>query len=96
MISYEDAIRENQWMDIELLKTGEVIEGSFTNARVDISTIPEGSYAYDLRESLNGEICTLERRVIVNHYGTFLSETPIELPENGCLTVGEDIDYSFV
>ena len=96
MVSFEEALQDSQELEIELLQTGEGIEGLFTNARVDIKTIPEGHYAYDLREGDNGEIGTLERRVVVNHYGTFLTKTPIELGESGCLTVGVDMDYSFI
>ena len=41
---------------------GDDLEGKFTNIRIDRNTIPEGMYAYDLREGDNGEFCTIEKK----------------------------------
>jgi hypothetical protein len=73
------------------------IKGYFENARVNKDNLPNGWYAYDLREGDNGEICSIEYNVIVNHFGTFLTQTPINLEPNGYIVFGNDskADYSF-
>lgn len=67
----------------------------FTGARVDRDTLPKGIYAYDLRHGDdNGIPCTLEKSVVVNHFGTVLCNRPFSLPKEGYRLIGED-DYSF-
>ncbi|MBO6231653.1 MAG: hypothetical protein J6O50_13935 [Ruminiclostridium sp.] len=39
----------------------------FTNSRLDRTTIPEGLYAYDLRDECDGNINELKEFVLVNH-----------------------------
>lgn len=67
----------------------------FTQTRVDRDTLPKGIYAYDLRhDDDDGIPCTLEKHVVVNHFGTVLSNRPFSLPKEGYRLIGED-DYSF-
>lgn len=63
------------------------IPGLFTTERVDRSTVPKGMYAYDMQTSENDESqpCLLARHIAVEHFGTVLTASPIELPENGYL-----------
>jgi hypothetical protein len=57
--------------------------GYFSNVRVDRSTLPEGWYAYDIREDGNGNLCSIEKGyVIVNHGITFLTQTPVRFPKD--------------
>lgn len=57
----------------------------FTNARVDISTLPINFYRYNLRGSDYdpGRPISVELNVGVNHAGTILSPNPIKLPDSG-------------
>ena len=62
--------------------------------RIDRATIPEGVYAYDLRDDGYGEPCELKDFVTVNFYGTVLTKLPIKGTE-----IGVDIsflDYNFL
>lgn len=59
------------------------IKGFITDEWVDRSIVPTGWYAYDIREGDSGYPCTIEERVIVNHYGTFLTRTKIDLGSKG-------------
>ena len=91
-------------------------EGIFTNARIDRSTLPKDWYAYDLRE--DSEIAYDLREdsefaecieikngsIIVNHYGTFLTQKKIvelekkdsSLVRNVYYNEGpQEFDYSF-
>lgn len=67
----------------------------FTGARVDRNTLPKGIHAYDLRHGDDDGIpCTLERSVVVNHFGTVLTNRPFSLSREGYRQIGEE-DYSF-
>lgn len=91
-------------------KAGETIaEGYFSNIRVDRRTLPNGWFAYDIREDdATGDAGTIEDGyVIVNHFGTFLTQTKLELPQEPYVSGGkrwanlgdsptDDYDYSFI
>ena len=88
-------------------------EGIFTNARIDRSTLPKDWYAYDLREDSEFVECDSEfaecieiknGSIIVNHYGTFLTQKKIvelekkdsSLVRNVYYNEGpQEFDYSF-
>lgn len=56
----------------------------FTGLRVDRSTVPKGLYLYEVRNDDDqcGLPVEIGRWVMVNHWGTLLSATPIELEQN--------------
>ena len=56
----------------------------FTGLRVDRSTVPKGLYLYEVRNDDDqcGLPVEIGRWVMVNHWGTLLSATPIELEPN--------------
>lgn len=70
-------------------------EGIFTNERLNRNELPEGLFAYDLRESDGGDIpfVSVEPFVMVNHGGTVVLKEKLEMPEKGGLQL--DGDYSF-
>lgn len=65
----------------------------FTNYRIDRSTVPEGLYAYDLRDECDGEICQLKSYVLVNHWGTILVREPFEGAAEGIEVTPDDYGY---
>ncbi len=72
--------------------------GYFTNFRVERNTLPQGWFAYDLREGDSGKFCTLEPHVLVNHGGTFLTQTEIDFGESDYINLSGRKgcgDYSF-
>jgi len=96
MITFEEARRDDfEYFEVELFATDETIDGFFSNARIDRSTVPAGWYAYDLREGDDGDIATIEHSVSVNHYGTFLTQSELPIAEGEYLAVEEDFDYTF-
>lgn len=53
-----------------------------TNHRIDRTTVPEGFYAYDIRHDEDwGNPCTIEPNILVNHYGTILTNRPVEFED---------------
>lgn len=65
----------------------------FTNARIDRETVPDGLYAYDLRDACDGNICELKTHVCVNHWGTILVREPFENAYNGLKVTQDDYNY---
>lgn len=76
------------------LKGGKHYKGHFTSLRVDRSSLPQGFYAYDLRESDDGDMwfCQLKSFVLVNHAGTFVTASRIDGADAGI----EVEDYTFM
>ena len=67
----------------------------FTNARIDRSTVPEGWYCYGFRGSDDdpGELCYIEKSVMVNHAGSVLMPEELELPASGRLDVRDELGF---
>lgn len=71
---------------------GREIEGRFTNARISRETIPNGLYAYDLREGDTGEFCSIEEYVAVNHGGTIILNEPLDFAEKDHIILNDAPD----
>ena len=61
------------------------VPGLFTTLRVNRATIPKGMYAYDMQTSEEdwSQPCLIARHITVEHYGTVITASPIELSETG-------------
>ena len=72
----------------------------FTCLRIDRDTVPDGLFVYEIRhDDEEGEPCQIARWILVNHYGSVLSTTPVELVEspicnNAYRDISED-DWNF-
>lgn len=53
----------------------------FTNLRIDRSTVPKGMYTYEVRHDdfMLGEPCQIAEHILVNHWGTVISNSPLNL-----------------
>lgn len=61
--------------------------------RIDRNTLPDGLYAYDLRDECNGEPNELKSFVLVNHWGTVIVKEPIEGSESGVELTPDDCNF---
>lgn len=70
----------------------------FSDWRIALDDLPEGLYRYDLRGSDDdpGMPVTVEQNVTVNHAGAIITAKPLDLGEEGCLTLTEDEGLNFV
>lgn len=70
----------------------------FSDGRIALADLPEGLYRYDLRGSDDdpGMPVTVEQSVAVNHAGAIVTAKPLDLGEDGCLTLTEDEGLNFV
>lgn len=68
----------------------------FSNYRIDRDSVPDGLYAYDLRDAddLSGTPSEVKSVVTVNHMGTVVTGRPIENADVG-VEISET-DYNFV
>ena len=69
----------------------------FSNGRIPDEEVPKGMYRYDLRGSDDdpGTPITVENNVVVNHAGSVLTVTPLDLGEDGRLTFTEEDGLNF-
>ena len=68
------------------------IKALFTEERIRNTEVPKGLYKYELRESDDPDtfiFASLEEEVYVNHAGTILSVTPIDLGTNSYIDFSE-------
>jgi hypothetical protein len=71
---------ETNYDEVEILAD---VPALFTCLRVDRATVPEGLFAYDLRENEDGYAASIEASVTVNHMGTILVCKELDLGEQG-------------
>lgn len=68
----------------------------FTSLRLDVHSIPKEMYRYEMRyDDDTCEPCQLAKGILVNHYGTLLTNDPIQLPADGYLDF-DSADMSYV
>lgn len=82
---------ENEKFQVIKLFGHEVL---FTDIRVSSKLIPNGLYKYEVRHDDEswGEMVQLAKGIMVNHFGTVLSDKPIKLDENGYRDINEERD----
>lgn len=86
-----DAMNE-RFEEVELL--GKTV--LFTDCRVQRDTVPEGLHRYEMRHTDDdwGEPCQLGYGILVNHFGTILTNEPIQLDPGGHLDFdAEDMNF---
>ena len=68
----------------------------FSDTRLQEDEIPEGLYRYELRDGGDGEFCSVEEKVIVNHAGTLLMKEPLDLGERGYIELDDESGLDFL
>ncbi|WP_295087320.1 LPD28 domain-containing protein [Ruminococcus sp.] len=81
--------------DYELVEI-EDLPALFTNERITDADIPKGMYCYNLRHDDNGNFCAIEKNVTVNHAGSIITKEPIELGEQGYISLNQDNSPNFL
>ena len=84
---------DEQYQEVELFEKPAL----FSNGRISRDDLPEGVYCYDLRGSDEdpGDPVSVENQVVVNHAGSVILVTPLELPESGYLPLTEENGLNF-
>lgn len=70
----------------------------FTPGRISNENIPKNMYLYEVRSDDEGEgiMCELAQRIMINHWGTILSNKPIPLGRDGYREIDEDKDVKYL
>ena len=71
-------------------------EALFSNGRIDVDTLPEGLYAYDLRGSDNdfGIPISVEERVTVNHAGCIITSEPMDFDGKDYIPLDDELNFT--
>ena len=69
----------------------------FTSFRIDRDTVPKGWHLYEVRHDDDGlgDPVQIAKGILVNHWGTILSQKPIKLPESGYLDIDPEKDWNY-
>lgn len=83
---------EKQYQAVELFD----VPALFANGRVDMALLPPGMYRYELRgaDYDPGYPLTVENYVAANHAATILTAVPLDLPEQGYLRLGSELNFT--
>ncbi len=97
----EQAVQEDVQREMEMQGKQEVVElfgttALFFNERVRQEDVPDGLYRYDLRglDEDPGEPALVEDHVAVNHAGTILTAKPLDIPKEGYLVLGGELNFT--
>ena len=64
----------------------------FNPMRIAYDTLPKGMYRYEIRDDEQGNMYQLGSRILVNHWGTILSNKPLELDRDYFRYIDENTD----
>lgn len=87
-------IKEKKFMQMKLFNNTVL----FSSIRINNQELPKNIYKYEVRSDDEGIgiICELSKIILVNFWGTVLSNKPINLPEHGFLIIDEDKDIKYL
>lgn len=88
----QEAMRQTEQEVVEIFG----VKALFLDERVRPEDVPEGLYRYELRGSDvdPGDPVLIENRVIVNHAGTILAAKPLDIPKEGFLELGDELNFT--
>ena len=82
----------NETWEVVELKGRECL---FSVLRIDRATIPEGCFMYELADDCDGIPCRMRAGILVNHFGTIVTNEPFEPDEGDTVWLGEE-DFAFL
>lgn len=73
------------------------IEGELFECRIDRNSVPEGKYFYEIRHDEEdwGCPCQVAKGILVNFYGTLITDEPLPLDDRGKLQLNDD-DFEYI
>jgi hypothetical protein len=96
--SFQEAF-EHDKQDFVIIIKDQDYHGFFANIRIDRDTLPDGWYAYDMRDGDSDGIPYELKNgyIVVNHLGTFYTQSKLPIEEGQSLWRGFDneIDDEF-
>ncbi len=70
----------------------------FTCARIDPASVPKGYYRYDIRhdDECGGDPVEVARFVLINHWGTVITNEPLPLQEGVPMWIDPEKDWNYL
>ena len=67
----------------------------FNDYRIDRDTVPAGKYMYEVADDCDATPIRIRPGIMINFYGTIVSDEPLALDANGTVWLGDD-DWEWV
>ena len=70
----------------------------FTNSRIKRDSVPAGLYVYDIRhdDECQGIMYEIKPFVLINHWGTIISKSSIDMIDGGGCAIDEEEDCEYL
>ena len=96
-ITFEEATKSPNPVDLFLEGRAKPIAGTFTQRRVDPFTVPVGYYTYELRADEDGSWCAIEEEPIEDRFcGTLIIQEKLEFQGQPCIRLEGGNSLEFV
>ena len=97
MITFDEFIKDKDLIQGIIITIGNTdYNALFSNARIDKKSVPTNYRCYELRENDNGDIGELAPEIIVNHFGSIITNEKIDFGSETSIIFDENTnDYSF-
>ena len=69
----------------------------FTEGRIERDTVPKDMFMYEIRHEDGdwGRPCEIAKGILVNHFGTIITTSPLRLPPDGHRMISaDDLDFT--
>ena len=69
----------------------------FTEGRIERDTVPKDMFMYEIRHEDEdwGRPCEIAKGILVNHFGTIITTSPLRLPPDGHRMISaDDLDFT--
>lgn len=69
----------------------------FHDLRIDRNSVPKGLYLYEVRydDYGFGDPVQIAKGIVVNHFGSIITRSPLKLPSDGCLDIDPEKDWDY-
>ena len=69
----------------------------FHDLRIDRNSVPKGLYLYEVRYDDDGfgDPVQIAKGIVVNHFGSIITRSPLKLPSDGYLDIDPEKDWNF-
>ena len=72
-------------------------EYEFSDMRIDRDTVPNGKYVYEIADDdSDGEPARIRPRILVNFFGTLISDEPLDFEDDDVIWITEEDDFYYL
>lgn len=72
-------------------------EYEFSDLRIDRDTVPKEKYIYEIADDdSDGEPARIRPRILVNFFGTLISDEPLDFEDDDVIWITEEDDFYYL